>query len=114
MLTLVGRWILILPTLNEFEELLCTPFLKQAHEGAAYSLHLRAWNLGDAAVPVDVTTRDLLEFEISRHVSVHEDLRHLPRCDDELRDEIHCIITVATEVRRGLFPFLKLSEQLVR
>ena len=102
-MTLVGSGVIVLPSLQELEELLGAPFLEETHERALDGLHLRAGHLGDLAIAVDEAARDLLELEVARHVRVHEDARELAGRDDELGDEVDGIVAVATQLgRRGL------------
>ncbi len=97
-----GR-VLVLPVLQELEELLRAPFLEEALERALHGLHLVARHLRDLAIAVDEAASDLLEFEVARHVRVHEDLRELAGCDDELGDQIDRLVAVAPELGgRGL------------
>ena len=95
---MVGRWVAVLPVLEELEEFLCPPLLKETHEGALDGLHLRAGDLGDLAITVDVTAGDLLELEVARHIGVDKDAGELARRDDELGNEIDSVVTVAAEV----------------
>ena len=94
----MGSRVLVLPVLQELEELLRSPLLKETHEGALDRLHLRAGYLGDLAIAVDEAARDLLELEVSGHIRVYEDLRELSRCNDELGDKINGVITITTEL----------------
>lgn len=91
------RRIFVLPVLEELKELLRSPFLEQAHERAPDGLHLCARDLGDFAISINETARDLLELEVSGHIRVYEDLRELSRCDDELGDKIDSVITITTK-----------------
>lgn len=79
----MGSRVFVFPSLQELKELLCPPLLKQAHQRALHSLHLRTGDLGDPAIAVDVAARDLLEFEVTGDVSVDQDFRELSRGDDE-------------------------------
>ena len=92
--------VLVLPALQELEELLRSPLLEETHKGAPDRLHLRAGHLGDLAIAVDEAARDLLKLEVARHVRVHEDARQLARRDDELRDEVHRVVAVAPQLGR--------------
>jgi hypothetical protein len=96
--TLVGGRIFVLPVLQEFEEFLRTALFKKTHQWAFDCLHLGAGNLRDLAVTIDETARDLLEFEITCDIRVHEDLREFSGCYDKLRDEIDGIIPVTTKL----------------
>jgi hypothetical protein len=101
--TLVSGRVIILPALEELEELLCTSLLEEAHERTLDGLHLSTGNLWDLAVTVDEAARNLLEFEVAGDLSVDEDLCELSRGDDELGDEINGIVTVSAKfLRRGL------------
>ena len=82
--TLVSGRILILPALEELEELLRPPLLKETHKRALDRLHLRRGDLGDLAIAIHEAAGDLLKFEIAGDVGVHQDLGQLARRDDEL------------------------------
>ena len=92
--------VLILPVLQELEELLRPPLLKKTHEGTLDSLHLRAGHLGDLAIAVYETACDLLELEVTGHIGVNENARELSGCDDELGDEINSIIAISAKILR--------------
>ena len=96
--TLVSGRILILPALEELEELLRPPLLKKTHERALDRLHLRAGDLGDPAIAVDETACDLLELEVTGDIGVDEDASELSRGDDELGNEIDGVVAVAPKV----------------
>ena len=64
--------VLVLPALQELEELLRPPLLEETHERALDSLHLRARHLGDLAIAVHETTGDLLELQVASDVGVDE------------------------------------------
>ena len=98
--TLVGSRVLVLPVLKELEELLRSPLLEETHEGALDRLHLRAGYLGDLAIAVDKAARDLLELEVAGDVGVDQDASELSGSDDELRNEIDGVVTVAAKIRR--------------
>jgi hypothetical protein len=98
----MGSRVLVLPSLQELEELLGTPLLEEAHERALDGLHLGAGDLGDPAIAINEATGDLLEFEISGNVRVHEDLGELARGNDELGDEIDGVVTVPAKLARRL------------
>lgn len=91
-----GR-VLVLPSLQELEELLGPPLLEETHERALDGLHLGRGDLGDLAIAINVATGDLLEFKVSGDVRVHEDLGELARRNDELGDEINGVVAVATK-----------------
>ena len=97
--TLMCSWVLILPVLQELEELLRSPLLEETHEWATDGLHFGTGNLGDLAVAEDEGASDLLELEVARDIGVDEDLGELARCNDELGNEINCIVSVAAKLR---------------
>ena len=68
----MGGRIIVLPPLQELEELLSTSFLKQAHKRTFDSLHFRAGNLGYPAITIDETARNLFEFEITSDIGVDQ------------------------------------------
>lgn len=80
--------IIVPPVLQKLKELLGPPLLEQPHQAASHGLHLGRGHLGDAPVPVDEGSCDLLELEVSEDVGVDEDLCELSRCEDELGDEV--------------------------
>jgi hypothetical protein len=45
---------------------------------------------------------------------VHEDFREFSGCDDELWDEIDCVIPITTELGRGSLISAELSVELLR
>ena len=99
----MGSRVLVLPVLQELEELLRSPLLKETHERTPHSLHLVTGNLRDLAITVDEAASDLLELKVASDFGVDEDLRELARRDDELGDEIHGVVAVTTELGgRGL------------
>ena len=104
----MSRRVVILPGLEELEELLCHPLLKETHEWTLHGLHLRTGDLADLAIAVDEATCNLLELEVTRHVGMDEDASELARSDDEFGGEIDSVVTVATKVlrRRGAIPEL--------
>ena len=89
--------ILIFPSLKELEELLRAPLLKETHEGAADGLHLVTGDLGDLAVAVDIAASDLLELKVTSDVGMNQDLRELPRRNDELGDKVNSVVAVPSE-----------------
>lgn len=111
-LTLVCCWVFVFPSLQELEELLCPPLLKQAHQGALHCLHFCAGDLRDPAIAVDVATRDLLELKVTGDVSVNKDFCELSRGDDEFRYKIDSIVPVATEFRRRALVWSEFAIQL--
>jgi hypothetical protein len=110
----MGGRIFILPILQELEEFLRATLFKETHQRAFDGLHFRAGNLGDPAVAIDETARDLLEFEVASDISVHEDLREFSGCDDELWDEIDSVIPITTELSGGSLICAELSVKLPR
>lgn len=91
------RRVVLSPTLDPLEELLGATLLKQAHQGTPDGLHLGGGDLGDAPVAVDVRARDLTELEVASDVRVDEDVGHLAVGHEELGDQVHRVVTVATE-----------------
>lgn len=112
--TLVGGRILILPSLQELEELLRAPLLKQTHERALHGLHLIARDLGNLSIAVDEAARNLLELEVAGDVRVHEDLGEFSRGNDELGNEIHGVVAVTAELGGGCLVRPKLTVELQR
>lgn len=100
--TLVGGGIVVLPSLQELEELLGTAFLKETHQRAPDGLHFRAGNLRNFSIAIDEAARDLLELEITGNIGVHEDLGQLPRGNNEFRDKIDGVVAVASKLGGGL------------
>ena len=101
--TLVSGRILILPALEELEELLGPTFLKKTHKRALDCLHLRAGNLGDLAITVDEAASDLLELKVTSDIGVNEDLGELARSDNKLGNEVNGIVAIAAQFcRRSL------------
>ena len=96
----MGSRVLVLPVLQELEELLRSPLLKETHERTPHSLHLVTGDLRDLAITVDEAASDLLELEIPSDFGVYEDLGELARRDDELGDEIYGVVAVAAELGR--------------
>ena len=94
----MGSGILILPALQELEELLGSPLLEEAHKWTFDRLNLIAGNLRDLALTVDKAASDLLELEVTGDIGVDEDASELSRGDDELGNEIDGVVAVAAEV----------------
>ena len=94
----MGSRVIVLPVLEELEELLRATFLKETHERATNGLHLCAGNLRDLAVTEDEGAGDLLELEVARNIGVDEDLGELAGCDDELGHQVHGVVAVTAEV----------------
>ena len=110
----MGSRILVLPILQELEEFLRPTLFKKTHQRAFDCLHFRAGDLGDLAVAIDEAAGDLLEFEVASDIGVHEDLRELSGCDDELWDEINSVIPITTEPLGRRLIWAKLSVELSR
>jgi hypothetical protein len=108
----MGGRILIIPILQELEEFLCATLFKKAHQWAFDRLHFRAGNLRDPTVAIDETAGDLLEFEVASDIGVHEDFGEFSGCDDELWDEIDCVIPITTESSGGSLISAELSVEL--
>ena len=99
----MSRRVVILPGLEELEELLCPPLLKETHKWTLHGLHLSRRDLRDLAITIDEAASDLLELKVASDFGMDEDLRELARRDDELGDEIHGVVAVTTELGgRGL------------
>lgn len=96
--TLVSSGIIVLPVLKEFKELLCATLLKETHERATDSLHLRTGDLRDLAVTEHEGASDLLELEVARNIGVDEDLGELARCNDKLGYKVHGVVAVTAEL----------------
>ena len=94
----MGSGIVVLPSLQELEEFLSTPFLKQTHKRTFHSLHFRTGNLGYLAIAIDETTCNLFEFEITSDIGVDQYLGQFPRCNNKLWDEINCVVAIATYI----------------
>ena len=104
--------VLVLPALQELEELLCSPLLEETHERTLDRLHLRGRHLGDLAITIDEAACDLLELEVAGDVGVDENLGQLSRRDDELGDEVDGVVTVAAQVFWGRLVWPELAIQL--
>ena len=104
--------IIISPSLKEFKEFLRSSFLKKAHQGTFYSLHLSARNFGDLAFAINKTTCNLLKFEIAGDFGVHENLCELARGNDELGNEVDVVVTVASKLSRRLLTCTELAIKL--
>ena len=105
--------IIVPPILQELEEFLRTALFKDTHQWAFDCLHLGAGNLRDLAVTVNEAARDLLEFEITSDISMHENLREFSGCYDELWDEIDGIISVTTKLRGRSLITTEFSKELL-
>ena len=89
--------VIVPPALEELEELLCPPLLKETHKWTLHGLHLRTGDLADLAIAVDEATCNLLELEVTSDISVNEDLGQFTRCDDELGDKVNSVVAVPSE-----------------
>jgi len=69
-MTLMSSRILVLPSLQELEELLCTSFLKKTHQRTPDRLQFSTRDLRNPAISVDETTSDLLEFQVTSDIRV--------------------------------------------
>ena len=108
----MGSRILVFPSLKELEEFLRAALLKEAHEGTADGLHLVTWDLGDLAITVDEAACNLLEFKIAGNIGVDENLGELSRGNDELGDEINCVVTIPAEFLRRRLVWAELAVEL--
>ena len=106
------RWVFILPALQEFEEFLCSSFLEETHQRTSDCLHLGTGNFRYLPVTVDEATSDLLKLEVAGDIGVNENLGELSRSDDEFRDEIDSVVSVATKFRRRRLIRPKLAVEL--
>ena len=111
--TLVGRWVLVLPVLQELKELLRATLLEEAHERALDSLHLCTRNLGDPAVTVDEASSDLLELQIASDFGMDEDLSQFSRGDDELGNEVDGVVSVAPKLGGGCLIWTEFTVELL-
>lgn len=107
--TLMGMRVLVFPALQELEELLGSPLLEETHERAANGLHLIAGDFGDPAIAVHVAAGNLLELQVANDVRVHEDLSELARRDDELGNQVHGVVSVATQLCGRALIWLELA-----
>ena len=94
----MGSGIVVLPVLQELEELLGSPLLEETHQGRLDGFHFCGRNLGDPAIPVDETSGDLLELEVSGDFCVDQDLREFTRSKDELWYQINVVVPVPSEL----------------
>ena len=108
----MSHWVVVLPVLQELKELFCPPFLKQTHERALDSLHLRARHLGNPAIAIHKASGDLFELEVASYVGMHEDFSEFPRSNDKLWNEIDSIVAVTTKFSRRALIWSKLAVQL--
>ena len=107
-----GR-VFILPALQELEELLGAPLLKETHKRTLHGLHLVTGDLRDLAIAVHKATCDLFELEVTSDVGVDKDLSELSRGDDELGNKVNSVISVASKLRRRALVWSELAVQLV-
>ena len=108
----MGSRVIVLPVLEELEELLCATFLKETHEWATDSLHLCAGNLRDLAVTVHKATRDLLELKVTSDIGVYKDPSELSRSNDKLGNEVDGIVSVTSKLGRRALIRPELAIQL--
>ncbi len=54
----------------------------------------------------------MLELKVTGDVGVDEDLGEFTRGDDELRDQVDCVVAVATELFWGLIRSLEVTVKL--
>ena len=106
---MVSSRVLILPVLQELEELLSSSFLKETHEGRSKSLASVRRDLGDgrlgALALLHVAASNLLEVEVLGNVGGNEDVGEFAVGHEKLRDEVD-VPVVDTTV---LFPWLALG-----
>ena len=94
----MGGGIIILPVLQELEELLGPPLLEETHQGRLDSLHFCGGDLRDSAISVDEASGDLLELEVSGDLCMDQDLREFTRGKDKLWYQINVVIPVPAEL----------------
>ena len=104
--------VLVLPALQELEELLRPPLLEETHERALDSLHLRARHLGDLAIAVHKAARDLLELKVPSDIGVDENLGQFTGCDDELGDQVHRVVAIPAKICWGRLVWPELAIEL--
>ena len=97
----MGSRVLVLPVLQELEELLRSPLLKETHERTPHSLHLVTGDLRDLAITVDKAAGDLLELEVAGDIGVDKNAREFSGGNDELGNEIDGVVAIAAEVLRS-------------
>ena len=108
----MGSRVLVLPVLQELEELLRSPLLKETHERTPHSLHLVTGNLRDLAVTVHKATRDLLELKVTSDIGVYKDPSELSRSNDKLGNEVDGIVSVTSKLGRRALIRPELAIQL--
>ena len=91
----MGRRIRLLPILQVLKEVLRPPLLEEPHQRTPHRLHLRARDLGDPPIPIDIRPRDDLELEVTHHVGMHEHTRELAGGEDEFMDEVDGVVAIA-------------------
>ena len=94
----MSRGVIVLPILKELEELLGTSLLKKSHKRALDCLHFGTRNLGNLSLAENKTTCNLLELKVGSYVGMHKNLRKLPRCDDELWNQINSVVTIPSKI----------------
>jgi hypothetical protein len=109
----MGCRIFILPALQELEELLCASFLEKPHQRTLDGLHLGTGHLGDLSIPIDITSGDLLEFQISSDIGVDQNLGEFPRGDDEFGNQINVIVAIPSQLCRWFSTVPELAPELV-
>lgn len=109
---LMGCRVIVFPILEEGKEVSSPPLFKEAHQGRFQCLRFCRGYLGDFAISVDVRAGDLLELKVTGDVSVDEDLGKFTRGDDELGDQVDCVVAVATELRWRLIRSLEVTVKL--
>jgi hypothetical protein len=96
--------VIVLPVLQELEELLGSPLLEKTHQGRLDCFHFSGGDLWDPPISVDKTPRDLLELEVSGDLRVDQDLGEFARSEDELWYQINVVVPVLAELcGYGLF-----------
>ena len=106
-----GR-VFVLPALQELEEFLGTPLLKETHERALHGLHLVTGDLRDLAIAVHKAARDLLELKVPSDIGMDANLGQFTGCDDELGDQVHRVVAIAAKICRGCLVWPELAIEL--
>jgi len=109
---LMGCRVVIFPILEEGKEVPRPPLFKEAHQGRLQRLRFIRRYLGDFAIPIDERASDLLEIEVTGDVGVDEDLGEFTGGDDELGDQVNCVVAVATELCWRLIRSLEVTIEL--
>lgn len=111
---LMGCRVVISPSLEEGKEVSCPPLFKEAHQGRFERLCFIRGYLGDSAIPIDERASDLLELKVTGDIGVDEDFGKFTGGNDELGDQVDCVVAVATELcwrlSRSLEVTVKLSK----